>query len=69
MPNPEYNDDMNSRRQGSVKAPGNRAGAGAGFHEKDAGFPGVPGKTQPKGFFKGKGGYKCRQHPKSEGLS
>lgn len=65
MPNPEYN-DMNSRKQGGVKAKGNRAGAGASFHEKDAGFPGVPGNTQPKGFFKG--GNKCRIHPKSEGL-
>lgn len=66
MANPEYSEDMNGRKQGGVMSGKKKSGAAAAFPEKDAGFPGVPGKTQPKGFFKG--GYKCHVYPKSEGL-
>ena len=66
MPNPQYNDDMNKRHQGGVKAKKNKSGDRGSFHEKDAGFPGVPGKTHSKSFFGGANRLKI--HPKSEGL-
>ena len=66
MPNPDFNQDFNGRKQSSPAKRKDFGGKGIGFNESTAGWGDLPGKTQPKN--RGKGTPRAKTHPKSKGI-
>ena len=66
MPNPDFREDFNQRKQASPAKRKTFGGKGIGFNESVANWGGLPGKMQPKD--RGKGTPNAKIYPQSKGL-
>ena len=65
MPNPDYNEDFNMRKQASPAKRRTFHGKATGFIEKTAAWGALPGKPSKD---RSGGTKKIKQHPVSKGL-
>ncbi len=67
MPNPDSNNnDFNSRKHSVKPPPNNSPGSHSTVNEKAVGWPGLPGKAQPKS--RNEGVKKTKIYPTSVGI-
>ena len=66
MPNPEFSENFNDRKQSAVTNSTPRENSKSAMPEKTANWPTVPGKTQGKD--RSGGVKKVKIHPASQGL-
>ena len=66
MPNPDFSENFNDRKQGIVAKKKPRENSKTAMPEKKVNWPGVPGKTQGKN--RSGGVKKAKIHPSAEGL-